>query len=187
MKDLKHDPATRAFDRSASRSDQLGATPDGEGTNFALFSDHADRVELCLFDETGQNEVQRLDLPLMEGGIWHGYLPGVQPGQAYGYRVHGPHDPEAGHRFNPNKLLLDPYAQEMRGFLKWDDALFAYPVGGDDREVDTRDSAPFMPKAVVGDLRGACERADAMPAGHPGRGSRHVPRPEFPGGDRTSA
>ncbi len=162
MKDLKHDPATRAFDRSASRSDQLGATPDGEGTNFALFSDHADRVELCLFDETGQNEVQRLDLPLMEGGIWHGYLPGVQPGQAYGYRVHGPHDPEAGHRFNPNKLLLDPYAQEMRGFLKWDDALFAYPVGGDDREVDTRDSAPFMPKAVVADPVYDWEADDAL-------------------------
>ncbi len=98
------------FDQSAARSDTLGAVPDANGTNFALFSEHATRVELCLFDATGKVETQRLDLPAMEGGIWYGYLPGIGPGQLYGYRVHGPFEPERGHRFNPAKLLLDPYA-----------------------------------------------------------------------------
>ncbi|MGR3757108.1 MAG: glycogen debranching protein GlgX [Tranquillimonas sp.] len=149
MKDL--DAAGFELDIAAARSDALGAIYDGEGTNFALFSDNATRVELCLFDKTGKDEIARLDLPLMEGGIWHGYLPGVGPGQAYGYRVHGPFAPEEGHRFNPNKLLLDPYARELIGRLDWNDALFGYPVGGDDREFDERDSAPFMPKAVVAD------------------------------------
>lgn len=138
------------FDLSNSRPNVLGARFDGEGTNFALFSDHAERVDLCLFDDEG-NEVQQLELPRMEGGIWFGYLPGVKPGQAYGYRVHGPWKPEEGHRFNPHKLLLDPYAMEMRGYLNWDDALFSYPIGGSDLEMDTRDSAPFMPRAVVAD------------------------------------
>ncbi|MER5173020.1 glycogen debranching protein GlgX [Thioclava kandeliae] len=145
------DTGLPAFDLTLGRPDSLGAQYDGNGTNFALFSEHATDVELCLFDETGQQETHRVKLPSTEGGIWYGYLPGVAPGQAYGYRVHGPHRPEEGHRFNPNKLLLDPYAMEMRGFLKWDDALFGYPVGGDDREIDTRDSAAFMPKAVVTD------------------------------------
>ncbi|MBE3636818.1 glycogen debranching protein GlgX [Mangrovicoccus algicola] len=149
---MRDNPAALpAFDLSLGRPDLLGADWDGEGTNFAIFSDHATAVELCLFDASGRAETARLELPQMEGGIWHGYLPGIGPGQAYGYRVHGPHDPEAGHRFNPAKLLLDPYAREMRGYLQWDDALFGYPVGGDDREIDTRDSAPFMPKAVVAD------------------------------------
>ncbi len=139
------------FDLSAARSDTLGAVPDGNGTNFALFSDHATRVELCLYDPSGKVETQRLDLPQMEGGIWHGFLPGIGPGQAYGYRVHGPFAPEAGHRFNPAKLVLDPYALELTGELVWDDALFGYPVGGSDLELDDRDSAPFMPKCVVTD------------------------------------
>ena len=134
-----------------ARPDTLGATFDGEGTTFALFSDHASRVELCLYDEAGQAETFRADLPEMQGGIWFGHLPGIRPGQAYGYRVHGPHAPEEGHRFNPAKLLLDPYAREVRGALHWDDALFGYPVGGSDLERDDRDSAPFMPKAVVAD------------------------------------
>ena len=139
------------FDLGAGRSDLLGAEFLGEGTNFALFSDHATRVELCLFDETGQQELHRVDLPEMEGGVWFGYLPGVMPGQVYGYRVHGPYAPEQGHRFNPNKLLLDPYARELRGAIRWDDALHGYVVGQDDLSFDDRDSAPFMPKGVVVD------------------------------------
>lgn len=142
---------TSAFDLSAARSDTLGAVADAQGTNFALFSEHATRVELCLYDASGKLETQRLDLPAMEGGIWYGYLPGIGPGQAYGYRVHGPFAPEQGHRFNPAKLVLDPYAMELVGDLVWDDALFGYPVGGSDTDLDTRDSGPFMPKCVVAD------------------------------------
>ena len=141
-----------SFDREASRSDVLGATVSADGTNFAIFSENATRIELCLFDETGETELQRMDMPLMEGGIWHGFVPGIRPGQAYGYRVHGPYDPENGHRFNPNKLLLDPYAHEVVGHTKWDNALFGYDVAaGDDLTFDETDSAPFMPKAVVTD------------------------------------
>ncbi|WP_411840289.1 glycogen debranching protein GlgX [Paracoccus sp. ME4] len=140
-----------AFDASQARSDILGAEFLGEGTNFALFSDHATKVELCLFTEDGQTETHRLPLPLMEGGIWHGYLPGIMPGQVYGYRVHGPYAPEEGHRFNPNKLLLDPYARALCGEIIWDDALHGYVVGEDDLSFDERDSAPFMPKGVVVD------------------------------------
>ncbi|WP_374301160.1 glycogen debranching protein GlgX [Paracoccus sp. (in: a-proteobacteria)] len=150
MRDMKQAPA---FDLSVMRPDILGAEFLGEGTNFALFSDHATRVELCLFDETGKHEQHRIDLPEMEGGIWFGYLPGVSPGQVYGYRVHGPYEPEQGHRFNPNKLLLDPYARELRGQIQWDDSLHGYQVGEDDLSFDTRDSAAFMPKAVVVDAK----------------------------------
>ena len=150
MRDMNDVPA---FDPTVTRPDILGAEFLGEGTNFALFSDHASRVELCLFDPSGQNELHRLDLPEMEGGIWFGYLPGIAPGQVYGYRVHGPHAPEQGHRFNPNKLLLDPYARELRGQIRWDDALHGYEVGQDDLSFDPRDSAPFMPKAVVVDTQ----------------------------------
>ncbi len=141
------------FDREAARWDSLGAEFDGYGTNFALFSENATRVELCLFDNTGQYEMHRLDLPEMEGGIWYGHLPGIGPGQVYAYRVDGPYAPEEGHRFNPNKLLLDPYAREVRGEMRWHDSLFGYPVGMDDRKFDKRDSAPYMPKAVVVDPR----------------------------------
>ena len=142
--------ATLGFDLSMGSPVQLGAIPDEFGTNFALFSANATQVDLCLFDDAGA-QVFQLPLPQMEGGIFHGYLPGIAPGQRYGYRVHGEHRPNEGHRFNPAKLLLDPYARQMTGELKWDDSLFAYPVGGDDREIDTRDSAPFMPKCVVAD------------------------------------
>ncbi|WP_375263572.1 glycogen debranching protein GlgX [Palleronia sp.] len=128
----------------------MGAQFDGEGTNFALFSDHAERVELCLFDEAG-NET-RLDLPDMEGGVWYGYLPGIYPGQRYGYRVHGPYAPSEGHRFNPNKLLIDPYARQLTGAVVWNDALFGYDVStGDDLTFDERDSAPYVPKCFVTD------------------------------------
>ncbi|WP_028725892.1 glycogen debranching protein GlgX [Paracoccus zeaxanthinifaciens] len=142
---------TPSFDRSVLRPDLLGAQHLGDGTNFALFSEHADAVELCLFDRTGTQELHRLMLPEMEGGIWHGFLPGVGPGQVYGYRVHGPYAPEQGHRFNPNKLLLDPYAQELRGRIEWHDALHGYVIGQDDLSFDERDSAPYMVKGVVAD------------------------------------
>ena len=86
-----------------------GATWDGKGTNFAIFSAHATKVEVCIFDENGEQELERIELPEYTNQIWHGYLPEVRPGTIYGYRVHGPYEPENGHRFNPNKLLLDPY------------------------------------------------------------------------------
>ena len=150
------------FDTASARSDTLGAVPDEAGTNFALFSENATRVELCLYDEAGEIETLRIDLPQMEGGIWYGYLPGIRPGQCYGYRVHGPHAPDQGHRFNPAKLLLDPYALELRGDLAWDDALYGYPVGGSDMDQDTRDSAPFMPKCVVADPTFDWDADDAL-------------------------
>ncbi len=129
----------------------LGATWDGKGVNFALFSAHADKVELCLFDSSGQHEEARIALPEYTDEVWHCYLPEARPGQLYGYRVHGPYDPAAGHRFNPNKLLLDPYAREISGPLRWSDAVFGYRVGGprEDLSIDRRDSARFMPKCRV--------------------------------------
>jgi glycogen operon protein len=145
-----HDtPRPPAFDPDRGRPDIIGAIFDGEGTNFALFSENATRVELCLFDAAGKVEATRLDLPAMQGGIWFGYLPCVRPGQVYGYRVHGPWAPEQGHRFNPAKLLLDPYARDICGDLTWDPAVFGHT--GDDLTRDDRDSAPFVPKAVVAD------------------------------------
>ncbi len=129
----------------------LGATWDGKGVNFALFSAHADKVELCLFDRSGTHEEARIALPEYTDEVWHCYLPEARPGQLYGYRVHGPYDPEAGHRFNPNKLLLDPYARAIVGPLRWSDAVFGYRVGGprEDLAVDRRDSARYMPKCRV--------------------------------------
>jgi len=131
----------------------LGATWDGkEGVNFALFSAHATKVELCLFDDSGHTEIARIELPEFTDEIWHGYVPGVGPGSIYGYRVHGPYEPEAGHRFNPNKLLLDPYARGHFGDLEWHPAVFGYQMeSGDDLTFDERDSAKFMPKCVVVD------------------------------------
>ncbi|EAR52539.1 Putative glycosyl hydrolase [Oceanicola granulosus HTCC2516] len=131
----------------------LGATWDGSGTNFALFSAHATKVELCLFDNRGRREIERIELPEFTHQVWHGYLPDVRPGQLYGYRVHGPYAPEAGHRFNPNKLLLDPYALQHKGDLRWHDSLFGYKLNHDkaDLSFDRRDSAFVMPKCVVVD------------------------------------
>ena len=130
----------------------LGATWDGKGANFALFSAHATRVEVCLYDDRGERETARVDLPEYTDEIWHGYLPEVTPGAIYGFRVHGPYEPERGHRFNPNKLLLDPYAKGHFGELRWDPAVFGYQMEtGDDTTFDKRDSAPFMPKCVVVD------------------------------------
>jgi isoamylase len=129
-----------------------GATWDGTGTNFAIFSEHATKVEVCIFDEEGKEELERIELPEYNNQIWHGYIPGVKAGTRYGYRVHGPYDPENGHRFNPNKLLLDPYACAYTGKLEWNPALFGYKMeSGDDLTFDERDSAPFMPKCVVVD------------------------------------
>jgi isoamylase len=130
----------------------LGATWDGKGVNFALFSAHAAQVELCLFDDKGERETTRIPLPEYTDEIWHGYISGVNPGTIYGYRVHGPYEPAGGHRFNPNKLVLDPYARGHFGDLKWDPAVFGYQLeSGDDTSFDKRDSAPFMPKCVVVD------------------------------------
>jgi isoamylase len=131
----------------------LGATWDGAGTNFALFSAHAEKVELCLFDLHGERETARVVLPEFTHEIWHGYLPDARPGQLYGYRVYGPYQPTAGHRFNHHKLLIDPYAKSLAGDLHWDDALFGYRVGDPEADLsfDERDSAPFMPKCQVVD------------------------------------
>src|SRR5579885_3079947 len=119
----------------------LGATFDGTGTNFALFSEKAEKVELCLFDDDGE-EVS-YTVSEVDGYVWHCYLPHVQPGQKYGYRVHGPYDPAAGQRFNPNKLLLDPYAKAIHRQIDWDPALFSYNMGDPDSRND-KDSAPHM-------------------------------------------
>ncbi|MCC6383074.1 MAG: glycogen debranching protein GlgX [Dehalococcoidia bacterium] len=131
----------------------LGATWDGSGVNFALFSEHAERVDLCLFDQAhGASETARITLREQTDFVWHVYLPDARPGQLYGYRVFGPFDPARGMRFNPAKLLLDPYARAISGAVDWSDAMFGYPVGGgDDRDldVDERDSAPGMAKSVV--------------------------------------
>ena len=130
-----------------------GASWDGHGVNFALFSVHATKVELCLFDDAGKDELQRITLPEFTDEIWHGYVPGMKPGSVYGFRVHGPYEPEKGHRFNPNKLLLDPYALSHVGSLQWNDACFGYTIGSEaaDLSFDERDSAPFVPKCVVVD------------------------------------
>jgi len=138
---------------SAGTPYRLGATWDGRGTNFALFSANAWKVELCLFDGQGRREIERIALPERSEDVWHGYLPDVSPGQLYGYRVHGPYDPEFGHRFNPHKLLLDPYAKRLAGRLVWSDAHFGYRAGSsrEDLSFDRRDNARGMPKAVVMD------------------------------------
>ena len=130
----------------------LGATWDGAGVNFALFSEHATNVELCLFDAPGATvEAARLPLPARTDHVWHGYLPDVLPGQLYGYRVSGPYDPSSGHRFNPAKLLVDPYAKQIGRTLRWNGALLGHDEAGTAGEPlpDARDSAPFAPLAAV--------------------------------------
>ncbi len=131
----------------------LGATWDGLGVNFALFSAHATKVELCLFDRDGRRERERIELPEYTDEVWHGYVSDARPGTVYGYRVHGPFEPRAGHRFNPNKLLIDPYATHLMGPLRWSDAHFGYRIGSPrgDLSFDRRDSASGMPKCVVVD------------------------------------
>jgi glycogen operon protein len=131
----------------------LGATWDGRGVNFALFSAHATHAELCLFDARGEREIERIELRECTDEVWHGYLPEGRPGMLYGYRVYGPYDPRNGHRFNPCKLLLDPYARRLVGPLLWGPEIFAYEIGHRARDLsfDTRDSAPFMPRCAVVD------------------------------------
>ncbi|MDP9360126.1 MAG: glycogen debranching enzyme, partial [Acidobacteriota bacterium] len=119
----------------------LGATYDGSGTNFSLFSEVATRVELCFFDDAGNQSC--VDLPEMTGFIWHGYVPNVAPGQRYGFRVHGPWEPAAGHRCNPSKLLLDPYGKAVDGQVQWNEAVFGHFFANPDARNDA-DSAPFM-------------------------------------------
>ena len=129
----------------------LGASFDGLGVNFAVFSANAERIDLCLFDPSGRKELARYPLPECTDEVWHGYLPHARPGQLYGFRAYGAYAPEQGHRFNPNKLLLDPYARRLAGQLRWTDAVHGYHVGSPraDLSFDRRDSAPAMPKCVV--------------------------------------
>jgi len=134
----------------------LGATWDGAGVNFALYSENAAAVELCLFDSPDdEKEVIKIKIRERSHQIWHVYIPGLKPGQLYAYRVHGPYEPENGHRFNANKLLIDPYAKAIAGKIEWDDALFGYIVNDEaaDLSFSEVDSAPFLPKCVVSDVR----------------------------------
>ena len=144
---------------------RLGASWDGRGTNFALFSANAEKVELCIFDSQGRREVDRVALPERTEDVWHGYLPEVTPGQLYGYRVHGPYDPENGHRFNSHKLLIDPYAKALAGRLVWSDAHFGYRPGSrrQDLSFDRRDNARGMPKSVVVDEHSVSLSQDHRP------------------------
>ena len=136
--------------QSAGSPFPRGATWDGRGTNFSLFSESSEGCELCLFDSSGKNET-RIRIRERTNGAWHVYLPDIGPGQLYGYRVHGPYDPLTGQRFNPNKLLLDPYAKAIGRSLQWADELFGYRLGDPDGDlaVDDRDSAPFAPLGTV--------------------------------------
>ncbi|QFU09191.1 Glycogen debranching enzyme [Rhodobacteraceae bacterium THAF1] len=139
----------KRFQMTAGRAAPVGATFDGDGVNFAVFSQNASRMELCLFDENGTET--RIDLPERNGDVWHGYISGLTPGTKYGYRAHGAYAPEEGHRFNPAKLLMDPYAKQLTGHPAWHDALMGYTVGKSDLVIDPRDSAPYMPRSVVVD------------------------------------
>lgn len=141
----------KTYEVTASRANPLGATFDGEGVNFSVFSAHATKVELCLFSSDGKSETARLPMRERDGDIWHGYVSGLKPGQLYGYRAHGPYAPSDGHRFNHSKLLLDPYAKRLHGSVIWHDAVKAYDVKSRKKDLsfDTRDSAPYVPKACV--------------------------------------
>ena len=125
----------------------LGAAHDGVGTNFALFSEVAEQVELCLFDADGGEK--RVALPEVDAFCWHGYLPDVGPGQRYGYRVHGPWAPDEGHRCNPAKLLLDPYARAIDGDVRWCEAVFPYRFADPEASKNDDDSGPHVPRSIV--------------------------------------
>src|SRR5438552_386246 len=130
----------------------LGATWDGEGVNFALFSENGTGVELCLFEGSkGNDEMARVRVTEQTDLVWHVYIPGIHPGQRYGYRVHGPYEPERGHRFNPAKLLIDPYARAIDGHVRWNELIFGYTPGHPDADLskDDRDSSPAVPKSLV--------------------------------------
>ncbi|WP_405402503.1 glycogen debranching protein GlgX [Paracoccus sp. Ld10] len=142
---------TQTIAMTAGHPTPLGATFDGAGVNFAVFSQHAERAVLCLFDE--RNRETRIDLPERDGHVWHGHVDGLRPGQKYGFRMHGPYRPHEGHRFNARKLLIDPYAKRLTGRPAAHDALMGYRVGHHDADLsfDRRDSAQHMPKSVVVD------------------------------------
>lgn len=141
------------LDLLSGKPNRLGAHFDGEGTNFAVFSDHATRIDLCLFSPDGRTEIARQSLPERTGAIWHGYAPGLKPGTPYGYRAHGTYAPEQGHRFNPNKLLMDPYTRELKGGFSNHPATLGYDKAssGLDLSFSTKDSAPFVAKSMVSD------------------------------------
>ncbi len=130
----------------------LGANWEGAGVNFAVYSENADKVEVCLFDDSSSGkESERYQLREVTGHVWHGYIPGIGPGQLYGYRVDGPYEPENGLRFNPSKLLIDPYALAISGKVDWDAPLFSYDPDGPEKDLvrDERDDAWGMPKCVI--------------------------------------
>jgi glycogen operon protein len=133
----------------------LGATWDGWGVNFALFAENATGVELCLFNSTMEEEVDSIRMVERTNHVWHCYIKDLQPGQLYGYRVHGPYEPQNGHRFNPNKLLIDPYAKAISGTIQWHDAMYGYQIGHPDADLSysAEDSAPYVPKSIVVDPR----------------------------------
>ena len=142
----------------------LGATPDEHGTNFAVYSAVAEKIELCLFDGAG-NQEQILFLPERTNGVWHGYVPGCAPGRAYGYRVHGPYNPADGLRCNAAKLLLDPYAREIAGEFRWHPAVFDYIIKDDEELINSADSAPYVPKSVVHSVAEALTDGPRIPWG----------------------
>jgi len=144
---------TKTYVMTAARATPIGATFDGQGVNFAVFSRNSTRMQLCLFSDDGSEEIARLDMPEREGDVWHGYVAGLQPGQLYGYRAHGPYRPQEGLRFNPNKLLVDPYAKRLQGQVRWDPSLMGYDIKSKKKDLsfDARDSAPFVPKSSVED------------------------------------
>ncbi|TFI58751.1 glycogen debranching protein GlgX [Sphingomonas parva] len=156
------------------RPEPLGVTPEGAGVNVAIFSAHAGGIEFCLFDADGTREIARIRLPERSGDVWHGHIEGVPVGARYGLRAHGPFAPAEGHRFNPNKLLVDPHARLIDRQFALHPTMFGYPEGGDDLGFDTRDSAPFMPKAIVTE---APERANGKDSGgeRPALGRAFVP------------
>ena len=139
--------------RHRGKTYPLGSTFDGKGTNFAIFSANAEKVELCLFNENGKEEIDRIEIKENDFGIWHVYLENIKPGQIYGYRVYGEYKPEEGKRFNPHKLLIDPYAKKLVGELIWDKAIFGYDIDSPEQDLSFSelDSAPYVPKSVVVD------------------------------------
>ena len=143
----------------------LGAVWDGAGVNFSLFSENAEKIELCLFDASGKES--RLRMREQTHQVWHVYLPEARPGQLYGYRVYGPYEPQQGHRFNPSKLLLDPYAKAVTGEFQWSDAFFGYTIGHPDADLsrNDQDSAPGAAKSVVD--RSGVQLGQRRAAGHP--------------------
>ena len=158
----------------SGRAWPLGSTVHEQGVNFAVFSAHASAIEVCLFDRDGDREIKRYELAARTGDIWHGFLPDAGAGLIYGFRVYGPYEPNAGHRFNPNKLLLDPYARRWAGRYIWHDANFGYTRGHPDKDLsfDTRDSAPYVLKSVVTAMRNRRGRDKGISTKEPVRRER---------------